>query len=180
MKRTERPFSAKEVSAILGIGDSTLRKWCLAIEEQGYYFPRTDNNKRLFFKQHVDLLKTFRKFVQVQNMSMENAATLIISKVEEEPFEQENTDNTVPSVRSDNEIIQKLLNHIEQQEQFNKELLKRLEEHQKYIEERLNQRDAALIQSLREVQETKKLLVAAEEKRQEEKKKGIWQRIFGG
>jgi len=179
MERTERPFSAKEVSAILDIGDSTLRKWCLAIEEQGYHFSRTDNNKRLFFKHDVELLKAFRKFVQVQNMSIENAANLIVSRVDKELFEKQNTENTVPALRSDNELIQRLLNHIEQQEQFNKELLKRLDEQQRYIEERLSKRDEALMQSLREVQETKKLIASAEEKRQEEKK-SIWKRLFGG
>lgn len=178
MERTERPFTAKEVSAILEIGDSTLRKWCLAIEEQGYNFPRTDNNKRLFFKHDIDLLKTFRKFVKVQNMSMENAATLIVSKVEEKVFENQNSENNVPATRSDNEVIQKLLHHIEQQEQFNKELLRRLDEQQKYIEERLSKRDEALMQSLREVQETKRLIAAAEEERREEKK-NIWSRLFG-
>ncbi|MEM5595039.1 DUF3967 domain-containing protein [Niallia circulans] len=57
--------------------------------------------------------------------------------------------------------------------------MERLDQQQKYIEERLNKRDETLIQSLREVQETKKLIAAAEEKREEESKKGFFQRLFG-
>jgi len=182
MKGTERPFTSKEVSAILDIGDSTLRKWCIAIEEQEYFFSRTDGNKRLFFKRDLDLLKRYRKYVQVQNISMSNAAKLVVEGLNEivgEENEQENTENNVLDNRSSNEVIERLLNHIEQQEQFNKALLDRLDEQQKYIEERLNKRDETLIQSLREVQETKKLIAAAEEKREEESKKGFWQRLLG-
>lgn len=182
MNGTERPFTAKEVSAILDIGDSTLRKWCIAIEEQEYFFTRTDGNRRLFFKRDVDLLKRYRRYVQVQNISMQNAAKLVVeglSDIVGDENEHENNENNVLSTRSNNEVIERLMNHIEQQEQFNKALLDRLDEQQKYIEERLNKRDETLIQSLREVQETKKLIAAAEEKREEENKKGFLQRLFG-
>jgi hypothetical protein len=57
--------------------------------------------------------------------------------------------------------------------------LKRLEQQQKYIEERLNERDkmlvASLKESLKEAQETRKLLAAS----QEEQKKSYWKRLFG-
>ncbi|MGM0875621.1 MAG: DUF3967 domain-containing protein [Bacillota bacterium] len=65
----------------------------------------------------------------------------------------------------------------EQQERFNKVLLDKLDQQQKYIEERFNKRDETLIQSLREVQETRKLIAAAKEK-EEESKKGFFQRLF--
>ncbi|MDR9794875.1 hypothetical protein Q4O60_11660 [Aeribacillus pallidus] len=37
MKSQERAYSTKEVSHTLGIGDSTLRKWCLAIGKERLY-----------------------------------------------------------------------------------------------------------------------------------------------
>jgi hypothetical protein len=56
--------------------------------------------------------------------------------------------------------------------------LKRLEKQQKYIEERLNERDkmlvASLRESLKEAQETRKLLVAS----QKEEKKNFFKRLF--
>ena len=60
------------------------------------------------------------------------------------------------------------------------ELLKRLEERDKYIEERLNQRDNKLMESLREMQETKSMIAAAKEDQDNEKKKGFFSRLFGG
>lgn len=71
------------------------------------------------------------------------------------------------------------MKHIKQQETFNQELLKRPDQQQQYIEERLNKRDETLIQSLREVQETKKMIAATEEKKKEESKKSFLSRLFG-
>jgi Fe2+ transport system protein B len=72
------------------------------------------------------------------------------------------------------EVIQQLSDHIDKQKKFNQELLKSLEQQKRYIEERLNERDKMLVASLRdslkEAQETRKLLVAT----QEEQKKSFW------
>lgn len=42
-------FWGSEVAKNLGIGSSTLRKYCLVLEEVGYPFERGNNNSRIFF-----------------------------------------------------------------------------------------------------------------------------------
>jgi hypothetical protein len=193
MSGTDGTLTVKDMTNRLNIGDSTLRKWCLSLEEHGYNFYRTDQNKRIFTQQDLIVLQQFQKLVQEKNMSMNNASLVVTAKYKKEPFSNETEieqtieqENNVPLLRSDNELFERLLTHIEhqeqrqkQQEEFNKALLKKLDEQQKYIEERLNRRDETLIQSLREVQETKKLIATAEEKREEESKKGLFARLFG-
>lgn len=176
MEGTEKPISPKDVHISLGIGDSTLRKWCLAMEAQDYQFSRTDNNRRVFFEKDMTVLRHFRNLVQVQNFSIENAAIIVVSKHKDDASLQTNSENSVPVLRDSNEIISKLLDHIEHQEEFNKQLLKRLDEQQKYIEERLDKRDSLLLESIREAQETKKLIAAAQE---EQQKKGFFSKLFG-
>lgn len=176
MEGTEKPISPKDVHVSLGIGDSTLRKWCLALEAQDYQFSRTDNNRRVFFENDMAVLRQFRNLVQVQNFSIENAAIIVVSKHKEDASLQTNGENNVPALRDSNEVIGKLLDYIEHQEEFNKQLLKRLDEQQKYIEERLDKRDSLLLESIRETQETKKLIAAAQE---EQQKKGFFSRLFG-
>lgn len=178
MNRTDRPYSPKEVIIDLDIGDSTFRKWCIALEEAGYLFSRTDNNRRVFFDRDHIVLKQFQNLVQVQNMSLQNAAIIIASKYKDEPSDNKNTENTDIALRSGNEVIENLFERIgtleEQQKELldmNRHLISRLEEQHKYIEERLNKRDSILMESIRETQETKKLLIAAEEERK--KRKGI-------
>lgn len=41
-------YWGSEVAKNLGIGSSTLRKYCLALEEVGYPFERGSNNSRIF------------------------------------------------------------------------------------------------------------------------------------
>ena len=129
MDGTQTPYSAKDISLSLDIGDSTLRKWCLALEEHGYEFYRTDQNKRLFTEKDFIVLKHFQQLVKDKNMSMNNAALIVTSRFKKEVFHNE-TDveqldkemNIVPAMRSNNELIQSLVTKIstlgEQQEQF--------------------------------------------------------------
>ncbi|MGG4156889.1 MULTISPECIES: MerR family transcriptional regulator [Bacteria] len=169
MEVTDKPVAPKEASVSLGIGDSTLRKWCLAIEHHGYNFPRTDNNRRVFFDKDMVILRQLRQLVQVQNLSLENASLIVVTKLNEEASEEKNTEIAVPSNRYDEEVIQELLDHIERQEKFNKKLLQRLDEQQKYIEERLEKREQLIKENIKESQETKKLLLEAKEEKKQRK-----------
>ncbi|WP_270583834.1 MerR family transcriptional regulator [Bacillus smithii] len=191
----EKAYTPKEVSLTLDIGTSTLRKWCLALEENGYHFTRTDTQRRLFVEQDIVALKYFQKLVQGENFSLENAAKVIASK-----YKTEASETRTPSVlpeneiekrdfKRSNEILEELLERAKKQEQFNQELLRanrelmqRLEDQQKYIDERLNTRDQLLMKSLKESMETRKMIAAAKEEREKEereKKKGFWSRWFG-
>ncbi|MCM3732990.1 MerR family transcriptional regulator [Fictibacillus nanhaiensis] len=185
-----KAYVTNELSKILNIGTSTLRKWCLALEKNDYEFMRTDQNKRLYVERDVIALRHFQALVQQNNMSLENAALIVSSK-----FNKDRSSTGTPSVLQNNEenkrssersepVLEQLVEHIkmqqeyiERQEQFNKELLTRLDKQQKYIEERLNERDKALTSSIRELQKSNeeiKQLNAAEPE-----KKSLLSRLLG-
>lgn len=174
-------YSPKEIAGMLNIGDSTLRKWCIALEEHGYIFTRTDNKRRMFFDKDIIVLKHLRELIQVQNLSLENASKVVTTKYkqdEEQPSAHRNGNNDDRSLESD---TQKILNRLEQLEEFNKTLLDTIDKQQKYIEERLDKqeermekRDSMLMESLREAQETKRLMIEAKEEAEKKKpRKGI-------
>jgi DNA-binding transcriptional MerR regulator len=165
-------YSPKEITIILEIGDSTLRKWCIALEEEEYFFSRTDNNKRVFTDNDLIVLKHFRNLVKVQNMNMQNAATIVASKyktAQSTPSPEENNEN---DERSFGDAYGKVIEEIEQLKDLNRQLLTRLDEQQKYIEERLDKRDSLIMESIRESQETKKLLLESAEQ-QKKPRKGL-------
>jgi hypothetical protein len=194
----EKAYATKEISLTLDIGSSTLRKWCLALEENGYYFARTDNQKRLFVARDVVALRYFQKLVQGENFSLDNAAKVIASK-----YKVEASESRTPSVLLENEEEQSYFWHsyeedmeeikelvtnqsevITKQTELIKDLVTRMDQQQKYIDEKLAKQDELLLdairESQRESQETKQLLltaqtVAQEAKQVEEKKprKGI-------
>lgn len=192
MQEPEKAYTTKEVSDHLGIGTSTLRKWCMALEGNGYRFARTESNKRLFVDRDLMSLKYFRKLVQGENFSLGNASKTVTSRyiglaseTRTSSVLQENNENKRSLERSD-ELVKQLLDrldnqeqYIERQEKFNQELLNRLDKQQIYLEERLNKRDNNLMQSLREVQETKQLIVAAREEEEKRSDKGFFARLFG-
>lgn len=173
-------YSPKDMTDILNIGDSTLRKWCIALEEQGYCFSRTENNKRLFTDNDLIVLKHFRQLVQVQNMNINNASILIATKYKDikgTSFQSENSKNDNRSLNTD---FSRLFGEIEHLKELNKQLLLRINEQNEYIfnrlnnmEDRITKRDERLMQVLRETQETQKLIAAATEK-----KKGFWKKLF--
>jgi DNA-binding transcriptional MerR regulator len=173
-------FTPKEIANMLNIGDSTLRKWCIALEEHEYFFSRTDNKRRMFFDKDIIVLKHLRELVQVQNLSLDNASKVVTSKYnqdEENASAQQNSENDKRSLQND---TQKIMNKLEQLESFNKTLLDTIDKQQKYIEERLNKheerlekRDSMLMESLKESQETKRLLLEVKEEQKSKPRKGI-------
>ena len=62
-------------------------------------------------------------------------------------------------------ILREFRDFKEQQMAFNRELLQQLQKQQQYIQESLERRDKTLMETVREMQETKRLTAAAEEKK---------------
>lgn len=162
----ERAYSAKEVRAYLGVGDSTLRKWCLALEKSGYHFSRNEQNRRFYVEKDLVVLSNFKILVQDNNMPLENAANVIALKFSDGAFPQRT--DSVPAKVENNEITPKdelfealleryeiLLEKYEKQEQFNKELLQRLDKQQEYIDRRFEKQEQLLLDTHRTVQENK-------------------------
>lgn len=170
-------YSPKDLTDILDIGDSSLRKWCIAIEEQGYFFSRTENNKRMFLDRDLIVLKHFKQLVKVQNMSLQNAAVVVASKYQDIRSTAGAQEDSIDGQRALEETLESfqnnVLSEIEQLKDLNRQLLTRLDEQQKYIEERLTHRDNMLLESIRETQTTKQLLLEVREEQQKKTRRGL-------
>jgi hypothetical protein len=200
----EKAYTPKEVSIALDIADSSLRKWCIAIEKNGYKFIRNDHKNRVFVENDLVVLRHFQNLVKHHNMQLENAAKLVIDRFGKGAFEvgtgivpvenkEDSSDSQRDLMRSNEEIMTTLLEHIrtqeefnhslqerlERQENFNRELVERLEQQQTYIDNRLEERDRRLMESLRDSQEVKQQLLQIAAAQEEEKKKGFFARLFG-
>ncbi|PFD26339.1 DNA-binding protein, partial [Bacillus thuringiensis] len=68
--------------------------------------------------------------------------------------------------------VSKLREYSEKQEEFNKLLIEQLQKQQDYIDNKLEKRDQKLLETIREVQETKSLTASTESK-------GFFARLFG-
>lgn len=155
-----RYYTSKETCNAFDISGSTLRKWCISLEKNGYEFARGEQNRRLFSDKDREALEYFRELIQVNKMSLENASIIIAAR-----FKEARSSTGTPSVReekkdstdrADHQVIEKLNEHIEKQEQFNQELIKRLDEQNKYINERLDKRDQSLTETMNQLMEQRK------------------------
>lgn len=185
-ERTEKAYSPKEVFTTLDIGDSTLRKWSIALEKNGYGFIRNDKNRRIYVEGDLVVLRHFQKLVQDHNTPMDNAAMLVIDRFGNGAFEAstvsvpaEKEDEQSDLDRSNAEDIKELKQTIDKQNTLLQELMKKMDQQKKYIDSRLEERDRKLMESLRQSQEERKAILQIAAAQQEEKKKGFFARLFG-
>lgn len=167
-------YWGSEVAKNLGIGSSTLRKYCLALEEAGYPFERGNNNSRIFYHKDVATIERLVTAMNRKNVTLEQAINLAMASVEENEIATVATDSV-----ADTEHIKALIERIERLEQLNLGLIQRLDEQSKLLQEtdtqriiREEQRDIQLMQVLREIQDSKRLIAASEQK------KSFWSRLF--
>ncbi|MGM1022081.1 MAG: MerR family transcriptional regulator [Bacillota bacterium] len=99
----EESRSTTEAAKQLGIGASTLRKYAAALEEQGYVFPRSANQSRMFSPEDVECLKVMRGALREEHLTMEQAVQVVLERVTA-PFQIEDAGVRLPSV-SDGESL---------------------------------------------------------------------------
>jgi DNA-binding transcriptional MerR regulator len=166
-----------DVCALLGIKESTLRKYALILQDAGYKFHVNDKGQRGYFERDVIVLKRFMEIKQSRDMTLEQAAEAVMAWVQQSNIAVSVIEKKQESDRY-NDDIKTLKEMVAQQNELLKELMLKLDEQQKYIDENLKKRDELLVQSLKESMETRKMIAAAKEE-EEKKKKGFWSRLFG-
>lgn len=179
----EKTYSTKEIADHLGIADSTVRKYCLTLQEHGYNFRRNEFQKREFTEHDVIALRKFKDLTKDGAMSLEDAAIAVVTGY------NRNTSNaiTVPDTKKNDRYderlvemerkIEDLTEMMNRQLQFNEALMKQMDEQQRLLMERLEVSDHRLIEAVRMMTDTQKEL-AAPQQAATETKKGFFQRLF--
>ncbi|MES9761735.1 DUF3967 domain-containing protein [Priestia megaterium] len=160
----EQSYFGNEVAKVIGIGNSTVRKYAIALEEQGYEFQRGINNSRVFYNKDILMLQRLMTIMNKKSTTLEQAVKLAVSTVEEDII-------TTPVTDKEHDIT--VVERLERLEQINVKLVQQLQEQQRMLFERDSKRDEQLTNVIREIQETKRLTAAAQEKRP------WWKRLFG-
>lgn len=175
---TYTSYSGIEVAELLKVSGSTLRKWCMELEEQGYFFVKGNNDQRFFNDRDIIVLRRVKDLIQVKRLPKKEAIKSIISIINHEsrtevvPGENNDSEQQMNMVisRSDYQI---LLDKLEKQEEFNKILLEKLEQQHSYIDNTLKERDEQLMIAMKQSLEGEKQLTISEEK-----SKSWWKRLF--
>lgn len=172
-------MSPGDVSSLLGIKESTLRKYALILKDAGYHFYVNEKGQRWYYNKDVIAFRKLTEIKQSPDMTLEQAANAVVAWFEQSNMSLSITDKTEEKSRYSDDI-KAMKETIEQQNMLLQELVKKMDSQQRYIDQRLEERDKIFMQSIREAQEEKKALLEVAAAREEEnKKKGFFARLFG-
>lgn len=142
----ERAYWTHEVAKRLDVGESTLRKWCLALEEQGYHFTKGEQESRAFLEQDIALLSKMKESIRGRKKSMKQAAIIALESSRTTLVQQEQNDGRTTLVPDVMELVsvaleeqdkQYAIQMKEQEEQFAEKMQKVLAEQLKLQERNL-------------------------------------------
>lgn len=163
-------MSPNDVSAVLQIKESTLRKYSLLLENVGYTFQRNNQNQRWYSDTDIVALKKLITLKNSTDMTLKDCAEAVLMWSKSGDVTQA---LTVPDNATErhNDDIEELKDLVTKQSELIKELITRMDQQQKYIDEKLEQRDNRLMESIRESQEVKQQLLQLAASREEEQQK---------
>lgn len=170
---------ASEVAEQLMINRNTLRRWLLQYED--YLNTKLEGNTKFIHESSVPAIKLIKDCYAKQLQEHEIKDKLAKNHEIPKNAEMDETEKA-PGPQYEQELNEiKIL--LQQQQEFNKQLVERLNEQQKYIETRMDARDKNLISMIREFQETKQQLLetatAKEDVKEEKEQKNWWSKLFG-
>jgi DNA-binding transcriptional MerR regulator len=172
-------YKAKEVMDKLEIKDSVFKKYISILEKEGYIIQKNQQGHRLFTDEDIKTLEKFIELSKYDGMTLESVAKMIGSTI------QKNNGHDVIEEKEQSHDVMTLITTavttaLEEQAKQHSAQLQQMQEQLNRIENSQNDRDLKLVQSLRESQETKKLLLEVKEQiaATQEKKKGFFARFF--
>lgn len=166
-QKQEKVYTAKEVSTLLGIQNTTVRKYAQMLEKAGYHIHKNELGHRGFFNNDVIVLRQIRELIKHPDMSLDQAINVVISTVDTGDMSDRDTQNlvTYQETQQYDQLLTQFEDFKEEQMKFNQELLKQIQQRDEYISKKLENRDRELLDAVRGMQETQKLIAASEEKK---------------
>lgn len=160
MEQVQAVFGSNDVADVLQIQESTLRKYCLLLEKSGYEFLKNEHGHRAFFDDDIIVLKKMLHFKNKADMTLEEAAKSVVAWKNGNDITVSDTEEKRYITRY-NDLLEKFEAFQTQQIEFNKELIQEIRSQREYINNRLEERDRLLVQSMRNTLEARKEIAAA-------------------
>lgn len=169
--KEESSIDTVTVSRILGVQESTVRKYCALMIKNGYEFDKNSVGHRVFYKKDVEVMKNIVDLKNSGSLTLAEAVQTILNS------------NDIPDTTTDivpvtdtgyDKILKQFQEFKDEQMEFNKQLLKELKRKDDYIKNSILERDRKLIAALRESMETRKQIAELSAKL-EKNRKSWWQ-----
>lgn len=97
----ENTMKTGEIALKLGVETVTIRKYCLALENNGYTFLRNDGKNRDFTGKDLESLAQMKHLIEVAKMARETAAKVVVAgQIPVVDMEKEPPSNSVSFVKA--------------------------------------------------------------------------------
>jgi len=156
-------YNSKDLARNLEVQESTLRKYCLLLEEEGYKFHKNEHGHRGFLDSDIIVIRKILELKNESDITLKQATKSVIAWRNGNVVADSVTDKERYIMRYD-ELSKEFKAFREQQDKFNRELLSQLERQQEYINNKLEERDKNLMIAMKESMETQKLLAYNKQK----------------
>ncbi|WP_226530890.1 DUF3967 domain-containing protein [Metabacillus niabensis] len=173
-------YKAKEVMEKLEIKDSVFKKYISILEKEGYFIQKNQQGHRLFTDEDISTLEKFIELSKYNGMTLESVAKMIGNTKQ-----KSNSHDVIEENKQSYDVMTLITTAVttalEEQAKQHSAQLQQMQEQLNRIESSQNDRDQKLVQSLRESQETKKLLLEVKEQvAATQEKKSWWQKLWKG
>lgn len=157
-------YNASDVAALLGLKQSTLRKYANVLQKAGYTFHRNEQGHRGYFDKDVMVIRRLMETKQHPDMTLEKAAEAVMSwSLQGDASDDDTTDVSAPAryVGLDDfvQVYQRQDHQMQTIIKQNQQLLDRLDRQEKhyeqYIEQSLKRRDEELVAAMHHIFENK-------------------------
>lgn len=81
-----KTYWSKEIAKLLDISTSTLRKWSIALESEGYIFIRDKNDRRVYLERDIMTLHKMKELLD-DGFNMNDAAKAVTLRFQEQIVE---------------------------------------------------------------------------------------------
>jgi DNA-binding transcriptional MerR regulator len=147
-----------DVCTLVGIKESTLRKYALILQDAGYHFHTNSKGQRGYYDNDVTVIRRFIDVKKASDMTLEQSANAVIAWVEQ-------SNASLRVIKKDNEKnryvddVRELKETVGQQNILLQELVKKMEQQHLYYEKKFEdlKYDRDLVHSLRSNMEQRKL-----------------------
>ncbi|MGX5475897.1 hypothetical protein [Bacillus toyonensis] len=115
---------------MLKIQESTLRKYCIMLEEHGYHFHKNEHGHRGFLDNDVITLRKLMEIKSHPDMTLKTACNAVMTWVREKDISEVDTD-VITEDTQHGERYNELKSMIQQQNEMLNQMAKKLDERQR-------------------------------------------------
>lgn len=162
MEDQVKAYWSKDIAMQLEISTSTLRKWSLSLEREGYTFIRDENERRAYVFSDLDVFKQIQKLINNGNSvedasksvavrylsdSKERITLAVRPKIQEE---ERSSLAYLELIKDQQDLKQNMESFMAAMSKQHEALHKELADQRDYIDELLKKRDEQLLNTLKQ------------------------------